>query len=879
MKNMRLNMSKIWGVVGLLSIALGTAGLWALEPATGRLVTHLADASDAIEQGKQLYVTGKLAEAAAVWEKAAAEFEAKGDRLHQAESLTYLSLAYQNLGQLAAAEKASSQSLELLGYHATTWEEENRRPRAAAPGEPQPRERAAVLAEALNTQGGLMLLLGKAEAALEIWQQAETAYEMAGDRQGIIGSQINQAEALQTQGMYLRARKILETAREATANLPDEALKMDSLHSLGKVLSVVGATESALAALEQSLAIATRLGSTHDRGAILLSLGNAARIKGDDKTAASYYETAATEAEGTILAVEARLNAASLKLEGKEWSKVSADLAGIHRALEQLPPNRASVYARVNLAQVQMDLEQKAHQQKEKVNSENWNGTAQLLATAVVQAQQLGDDRAEAFALNQLGKIYELTGQWQPAKELTTQALVIAQQINASDISAKALWQLGRLHQQLGDRSAAIAAYQNAVTIVQSLRSDITAVNADIQFNFRDTVEPIYRQFVSLLLQPDANQKQVSQENLKLARQTIENLQLAELDNFFRDACVNVTTANIDELDPKAATIYPIILSDRLEVILSIPGQPLRHYTTNLTATAVADQIGSTIEAINLAFSKAQLLQAAAEIYDWLIRPAQADLAASGIETLVFVLDGELRNLPMAVLYDGQQYLVEKYRLALSPGLKLMAAPSLATQDLKLISAGLTEARQGFPPLPGVEEELLKIAQKAHSKILLNSQFTGAAVQDLVKDNSFEVIHFATHGQFSSKFDQTFLLTWDGVISITDLELLLASRAQRTGNPVELLVLSACETAAGDNRAALGLAGFAVRSGVGSTLATLWSVKDESTVRFMNEFYRQLAQFKVSKSEAVRQAQLQLLASEYNHPFFWAPFVLVGNWL
>ena len=100
--------------------------------------------------------------------------------------------------------------------------------------------------------------------------------------------------------------------------------------------------------------------------------------------------------------------------------------------------------------------------------------------------------------------------------------------------------------------------------------------------------------------------------------------------------------------------------------------------------------------------------------------------------------------------------------------------------------------------------------------------------------------------------------------------------------PIELLVMSACQTATGDKRAALGIAGVAVRSGARSTLATLWSVKDDSTVVLMDEFYKQLAQpdSSITKSEALRQAQISLIHStDFEHPFYWAPFILVGNWL
>jgi CHAT domain-containing protein len=128
--------------------------------------------------------------------------------------------------------------------------------------------------------------------------------------------------------------------------------------------------------------------------------------------------------------------------------------------------------------------------------------------------------------------------------------------------------------------------------------------------------------------------------------------------------------------------------------------------------------------------------------------------------------------------------------------------------------------------------------------------------------------------------EDTFVLTWDNRLNVKELGDLLQTRSQDTNTPIELLVLSACQTAKGDKRAPLGLAGVAVRSGARSTIATLWSVNDESAAQFMIEFYHQLAKSKVTKAQAVRLAQLKLLKKpEFENPFYWAPFVLIGNWL
>ena len=149
-----------------------------------------------------------------------------------------------------------------------------------------------------------------------------------------------------------------------------------------------------------------------------------------------------------------------------------------------------------------------------------------------------------------------------------------------------------------------------------------------------------------------------------------------------------------------------------------------------------------------------------------------------------------------------------------------------------------------------------------------------------ISKTPFPVVHLATHGQFSSNAKETFVLTWDNRINVKQLGQLLQNRDTYSKNPIELLVLSACQTAEGDKRAALGLAGVAVRSGARSTLASLWAVDDQSTSAFMVEFYKQLSQPNMSKAQALRQTQISLIKqSGFKHPFYWAPFVLIGNWL
>ena len=165
------------------------------------------------------------------------------------------------------------------------------------------------------------------------------------------------------------------------------------------------------------------------------------------------------------------------------------------------------------------------------------------------------------------------------------------------------------------------------------------------------------------------------------------------------------------------------------------------------------------------------------------------------------------------------------------------------------------------------------------SFFLKNESFKNSSIETNIKQYPAQIVHLATHGQFSSKAEDTFILTWDGQLNIDQLTNILRSDKKQI-RPIELLVLSACQTATGDKRASLGLAGIAVRAGARSTIATLWSVDDQASSLLMSEFYQELTNGKITKSEALRRAQLEVLKQdEFKHPYFWSAFVLIGNWL
>lgn len=834
----------------------------------------LAQASDPLTQGRELYAAGRYAEAAQVL---AAAVQGAANPRQEAIALRNLSLVYQYLGQWDNAETAITRSLELLQDEANT--------------EPQ------ILAQALDVRGRLQFYRGDTAAALDTWEDSAALYDEVGDDANATQARLNQAEALQSMGFYRRAIELLSEMQEDATEQPDSAEQVERLRRLGNALRVAGDLERSRQTLMASREMAERLQLTEALARIYDSLGSTAYAGGDFEAALTQYDIALRQSADDALQVQIGLNRLRTLIALERPAVALAQAPQLQQQIDALPLSRFSIDARINLGDSLLQLAQ-----LNQVGAVNQ--AAPLLATAVQQARELGDRRTESYALGTLAKAYEQAGQWEDAKPLTDEALQLVQATDVPELRYLWEWQLGRILKEQNDRAGAIAAYTSAIETLEAVRRDLAAINPEAQFSFRESVEPIHRELVSLLLSPDV---EPTDEELEQARFTIESLQLAELDNFFREACLNARSVQIDAIDQEAAVIYPIILSDRLEVILSIPEEPLQRYSAPVTAdtvTEVSNELLRTVRNIRTPIPTVQ--QPAEQLYDWLVAPARASLDASGLKTLVFVPDGVLRNLPLATLYDGQDYLIQNYGVAIAPTLQLLEAGKLDADSLSALMGGLSEGVQGFFPLPWVEDELTQLQDIVSAQVILNDNFTTEEISERIREASFPIVHLATHGEFSSTVEDTFILTFNDRLDINELRELLQTAALDRPRPIELLVLSACRTATGDDRAALGLAGVAVRSGARSTIASLWYVRDQATSRLMIALYANLASAGTTKAEALRQAQIAMVNGDLEfvirgedrspirtinlrenpdqanlslaHPYFWSAFVLVGNW-
>lgn len=823
-------------------------------------------------QGEQFYQSGQIQSAIEVLESSLENSRKSGDAIAESRILSNLSLAYQQLGQWQKAEALSQESLETLKEL------------------PSSTAQSRGIAQTLNNQGFLQLAQGRANLALGTWREAEKYYAQVADESGRLLSQINQAKALQTLGLNQKACQLLVTGlnllsftcenpkietqdslkRQQEILLPklttvSQPLDIEAWQTLADVLVNSGQLNLSQWLLEKLLPLT---GNDQNRARILLNLGKIAQIKGDIPTALDWYQQGEKTTSDRGLQIQSQLAQLRLYIDRQEWQKAVLMVVPLGEKFKNIPPSESKIYSQINYVHSLIDLKLAPI-----TNSlPSWQDLADITNEALQNAQSIDSQRSQSYALGTLGTIYEQTQQIPTAQQLTEQALLIAQLINAPEIAYRWQWQLGRLLQAQGETEKAILAYSEAIRSTESIKNDLVAANQNIQFSFQDSIEPIYRELVSLLLQPNPSGR-VSRENLIKARDVIESLQVAELNNFFQEACLTVKSQEIDTFDPESAVIYPIILKDRLEIIATFPDQSIHHYMSAVSAQELEKVLAQL--RFNLVIrSRRDFFAPAQQVYKWLIEPLEKDLELYQIQTLVFVPDTALRNIPITALYDGKKYLIEKYAIAVTPSLRLLEPQPLKNTNLYTLASGVTETRDNFPPLYYVEQELKNIQKNVPSRILLNQAFTEVKFEKSISSETFPIVHIATHGQFSSNVDKTFILTWDEQLNILQLEKLLR------GQEIELLVLSACESAAGDRRAALGLAGMAVRSGARSTLATLWSVNDEASAQFMNYFYQALASKKMTKAQAVREAQSKLLTEpKFGHPFYWSAYILVGNWL
>ncbi|WP_447977348.1 CHAT domain-containing protein [Candidatus Nitrospira bockiana] len=690
------------------------------------------------------------------------------------------------------------------------------------------------------------------------------------------------AQTYEAIGQYRKALTALTETETIFRGTGNRAGLAAVLNTMGNVHLALGHPDVARASLQEAQSLADPA-DTGVIATILNNLGNTYSRQARFAEAIPLYTESyrrAADAASAAAAIHASINLAraygrsgqhhpawEALDQARHWMEKTEDSSG--KAFDLIAVGLGYAELRAPLPDASGELLRKA---------------VELLSEAATMAESRGDSRSASYAWGYLGSLYESERRYDDALDLTKRAIASGLQADAGEALYRWEWQAGRVLRVLERAEEAIDHYRRAVEILQRIRPEMAYGYAVADSSFQETVGPVYFELADLLLRHAATLPDRRQETpyLLQARETVELLKAAELRDYFRDDCVDAALAHrtrLEDVSKRAAVLYPILLRDRTELLVSLPSG-LTRFTVPVTADAMKQEVDAFRHMLEKRTTR-QYLPHARQLYEWLIRPFERELADSAVDTLVVVPDGALRTIPLAALHDGEQFLIAKYAIATTPGLNLTDPRPFPEnrRTVKALAAGLTQAVQGFPALPHVGSELRAIHDLYTGDLLIDQVFATATVEAELKDKPFTIVHIASHGKFEGEVTKTFLLTFDGKLTMDRLDELVGSTRLRE-TPLELLTLSACETAAGDDRAALGLAGIAIKAGARSALATLWFINDEASSVLVTEFYRQLQQPGISKAVALQRAQVKLMSDRrYQHPVFWAAFLLLNNWL
>jgi CHAT domain-containing protein len=724
---------------------------------------------------------------------------------------------------------------------------------------------------------------GELEAAALAWSNAAAEARAQQNHRDEGLALARAAAAAQGLGQYQTAIEHLQQARKLVTQAEDPAYYADMTHRLGAAYLLQPDTGSAEPLLEEALKIARSRKDIALEATVADSLGDLEQFRGNTATAVDHHTHAmrlAVQLGNTALQARSATSAGQLSLKAGDYTSASTWLARARPAAGKLSDSRDKAYLLIRIARLQQQLAEDLPAQQTALIRAAFDGLQQ----AEQVAGRIGDPRAQSWAWGYLGELYESQGRVDDAMQLTRRAIYALQGLHAPELLFRWEWQQGRLLKAKADTGKAIDAYRSAIKTLHTVRAELAASLERSRESYHRLVGPLYLEYADLLLREGeaATDPAEVQRRLVEARDAVELLKTVELQDYFQDDCVSLARSRVQGLDetlsPHTAVIYPILFPDRTELLVST-GDGLSRHTVNVTAADMTAEVRDFRRKLEKRTTR-QYMRPARQLYDWLIRPLEQELASRDIDTLVIVPDAALRTIPMAALHDGKHYLVHKYALASTPSLELTDPRPIRAQNIDLLLNGLTEAVQGFPGLPNVANELETLQSLYGGRVLENSDFRSGNFQGALADHPYSVVHIASHGKFEGKVSDSFILTYDDRLTMDDLEQYIGLSQVRVDQPVELLTLSACQTAAGDDWAGLGLASIAIKAGARSALATLWYINDQVTSELITAFYRNLGKPDTTKAAALQQAQLEILSDlRYRHPAYWAPYLLIGNWL
>jgi CHAT domain-containing protein/lipopolysaccharide biosynthesis regulator YciM len=879
----------------------------------GQVVTAQTPNTNAlVEQGIKEYNRGNFSNAINNWQEALNQY--KNNPSARAVVNENLARAYQEIGE----NKQAIASLEaaIRDYGAVKNIQQVGRMKSELAqvysNLGQPRKAIALLC-------GQMVEKSKSPASVDIECTPDSTTQIAtksNDKRGQVAALGILGEAYRLIGSYDQAIKYLDAAQQAT---PEYQFLV--FNSLGNAYKSRGQLRELQADSANKAGI-----SSKEKELTQKSLD-------DYKRAYEYFQDSikfARNQKEPLAEMRGLLNLIQLASQTNKNKLIHDDefnetLQDALKIIEGLPNSATKVYGEIDLAYLQRNGKRNSPftycPNQLVLSGDNYgnNKTLNLLKNSVLTSKQLQNNRLISYSNGALGHFWECRQDNQKALKYTQSAIIAADsKLSAKDSLYLWEWQAGRILDKQNRKQDAIASYQRAFDILEDIRQDILTAERDVQFDFRDVVRPLYRTLTQSrldLLGVGSITDEGRAKELSKVVNTVDALKLAELQNYFGNDCI------LSGLNPKlvgellkdnsvafqnTGFLSSIILDGKTGILLQLPNQatkfkwiedPNQQGTTKIVSSDTLEK--KITEFRKGLVSKEEInydTTIAAQLYDWIIRPFAEDIKSQKVKTLVFIQDGFLRSVPMAPLYDSQQkkYLIETYAVATTPSLRL-TKPNLRNGNTqKALILGLTQKAtidgKTFDALFAVPDEIktVKSIFPNHTP-LIDDNFTPENFQQKLKKTTYSIVHIASHAQFGIIPEDTFIVTGKNQkLTISQLETSLRNLNNKSDS-VELLTLTACETAVGDERTTLGLAGVALQVGVKSAIASLWSVTDESTSEIVKTLYTNYRNNGMGIAQALQTAQIKMIKAKklplseginikYDHPAYWAPIIAIGNW-
>ena len=537
----------------------------------------------------------------------------------------------------------------------------------------------------------------------------------------------------------------------------------------------------------------------------------------------------------------------------------------------------------------------------------------------------------------------------------------IQKSIQAAAYDLTLLWEtrLGKLLAQAGDRKRSIEAYRRAAFAANSIRNNIP-ISYNGKSSYEYLLEPLYRGLVDGVLNAASTSTDSAdkQKYYVEALQGMELLKQSELENYFNERCafdsakasINAKTRqlaqrfgssltgqdsknsqlvanNLARATGTTAIIYPILLEDRVEILLINNGEIVRK-SVDKPLSDIRKVSGKVYRGFSGILEKTKFEAESKLLYQWLLNPLADELKNRHITHIVYIPDDQLRLIPLSALLTGSnQYVAQQYAVITNSSLQSVANFSGTRQIGNVLLAGLSKpgdtlledpligkilpasvtevrgsgvdttpvavVRRGDPTyraaalkqleLPGVEAEINQLRTTLGGPSpLLNTTFTKANLANRMQSGDYQIAHLATHGFFGGNADESFILTHDKAIRLSEMETIIKPD-KTTRQSLDMVTFSACQTAQGDNRVPLGFSGIALKAQARNAMGALWSVPDVAAKRFMEVYYLALSRNGGDRALALQQAQTNLLSdatgkNQLSHPGSWASFILVGSW-